>query len=431
MILKGVVNMVYSNYPVKQYSNLQYYGNYPSFASNAPKDSASFGGALNEKESKALTDCYVSSPSESVLGAAGGGVIFGLINNPRLIVHPIQSIKATPLTDKMFKAVTEKGSALNKLWENPETNDLMREAYFRMHKIEARNMRKIGAFRKRLDPKDYEKLRDLMQKAIDSGNKEEIAKATATLQEAYITNGWLAKPFNAIADKVKGLLGQEVKPRTIESAISDANSKAINDTAAKLLKAGEDTSLKGFMKEHASAKSALGWAAFEFVFALGNIKRAFGKDRENKENGINTNYGIKQIGQTAIKGFGSGIGWGVGEALSKFAFSKWGTKIGTKFRPSAGAGLGGLVGVVGGSIGLMIMGRITKALIGEDIGAKLEAKELMQTPEGQAQLLENVYQKVQKGEASPEAAAAMKKLIAQAQAPSIQQAIPQRVKMHA
>ena len=407
--------MVYSNYQISNNPYLRY--NNPSFGSSASfkgaysdgasRDSSSFGGALTEKEQKALTDCYVSSPSESILGAAGGGVLFGFINNPRLIAHPWNSIKATSPTDKMFKAVTEKGSKLNELWVNPETNDLMREAYFRMHKIEARNLWKVGAFRKRLKPEEYERLKEIMQKALDSGSKEEIAKATATLQEAYVTNGWLARPFSALADKIKELRGKEVKPKTVESAIADE--AAINKAAEEMLAAGKDTTLQSFMKKHASMRNMLGWAGFEIVLGLGNIKKAFTTDKENKENGIKTNYGIKQLGQTFIKGLGSGIGWCVGEALSAFAFTKWGTKLGTKFRPSAGAGIGGLVGVVGGSLGLMVMGRITKALVGEDVAERIKAQELTQTPEGQAQLLQAVYEKAKKGEASPEAIAALQK----------------------
>ena len=110
---------------------------------------------------------------------------------------------------------------------------------------------------------------------------------------------------------------------------------------------------------------------------------------------------------------GSGIGWGFGEALANFAFSKWGTKLGTKFRTSAGAGFGGVIGVVGGSLGMMVLGRITKALIGEDVGEKIKAQELTQTPEGQVQLLQAVYEKAKKGEASPEAMAALQKAAAQ------------------
>ena len=389
-----------------------FYGNSSQVNPSAStSNSTSFNGGLTEKETKALTDCYVSTPSESVLGSAGGGVIFGIINNPRLIAHPWNSFKATAPTDKMFKRVTEKGSELNKLWVNPETNDLMREAYFRMHKIEARKMGKAGAFRKKLATKDYDLLKGYMEEALKSGNKEQIAEATAKLQQAYVNDGWLSRPVGKVFDTVKGWFGQEAKPRTVEAALQ--NTEAINAAKEELLKVGKDTSIQGFVKKHASVRGILGWAAFEFVFGLGNVKKAFAKDAENKENGIKTNYGLKQLGQTTIKGLGSGIGWGIGEALANFSFAKWGTKLGTKKLPCAGAGIGGVAGVVGGSIGMMILGRITKALVGENIGEKLEAQELAKTPEGQVKLLEAVYQKAQKGEASPEAQAALQKAISQ------------------
>lgn len=403
---------------IRYANNVNFSGSNKSFGNGrqiAPTSSASngtsFNGGLTEKETKALTDCYVSSPSESVLGSAAGGVVFGIINNPRLIVHPWNSYKATAPTEKMFKAVTEKGSALNQLWVNPETNDLMREAYFRMHKIEARRLGKAGAFRKTLSADEYNTLKKIMEDALATGDKEQIAKATATLEQAYVNNGWLSKPVGKVVDTVKGWFGKEVKPRTVEEALK--NTEAINAATNELLAKGQQTSLKDFMKKHASASGVVMFALFDFALGLGNIKKAFEKDAENKENGVKTNYGLKQLGQTTIKGLGSGIGWGVGEALANFAFGKWGTKLGTKKFPGAGAGFGGVAGVVGGSLGMMLLGRLTHALVGDDIGEKIKAQELTQTPEGQVQLLQAVYEKAKKGEASPEAQAALQKAMAQ------------------
>ena len=403
---------------VRYAGNVNYSGSNPSFGNGkqvnpavSASNSTNFSGALTEKETKALTDCYVSSPSESVLGSAAGGVVFGIINNPRLIVHPWNSYKATAPTEKMFKAVTEKGSALNQLWVSQETNDLMREAYFRMHKIEARKLGKAGAFRKKLSNKDYNTLKKIMEDALATGDKEEIAKATAKLQTAYVNDGWLARPVGKVVDTVKGWFGKEAKPRTVEEALK--NTEAINAAKNELLAKGQQTSMKDFMKKHASASGVVMFALFDFLLGMGNIRKAFEKDAENRENGIKTNYGMKQLGQTTIKGLGSGIGWGVGEALANFAFGKWGTKLGTRKFPGAGAGFGGLVGVVGGSLGMMLLGRLTHALVGDDIGEKIKAQELTQTPEGQVQLLQAVYEKAKKGEASPEAQAALQKAIVQ------------------
>ena len=149
---------------------------------------------------------------------------------------------------------------------------------------------------------------------------------------------------------------------------------------------------------------------------LGNVKTAYQKDKENKQIGKNTNYGNHQLMQTMVKGLGSGIGWGVGEAVGMWAYGKWGAKLGSKGHPVIGTVLGGIVGLVGGSIGMMLTGRATKAIVGEDVGSKIEAKKLMETPEGQVQVLEQVYEKAKKGEANPAAVASLKKVLAQLQA---------------
>ena len=401
-----------------QYSQYLRQQNAPSFNGNVKNNSSpqssgntSFGGTLTESETKALTDCYVSSPSESVIGSAAGGAVFGVINNPRLIVHPWNSIKATGPTNRMFKAVTEKGSALNKLWTNPETSDLMREAYFRMHKIEARNSSKLGWFRKRLSSEDYNTLKKVMEDALKTGDKEQIAEAAATLKQAYIGDGWIARNVNKLTNKFKSWRGKPTKALTVKEALG--NKEAIAAAKNELLSSGSNVTLKDYMKKHASTGGVVMFALFDFVLGMGNIKKAFAKDRENSENGIKTHYGLKQLGQTTVKGLGSGLGWGIGEALANYAFTKWGTKLGTKAYPALGAGIGGVAGVVGGSVGLMLLGRITKKLVGNDIGEKISAQELTKTPEGQAQLLQNVYEKVKKGEASPEAQAALQKAVSQ------------------
>jgi len=417
--------MVYSN---SQFNRNYYtgYGYGPSFgatnqsrnqrnavsSASAPKNSTSFGGALTESETKALTDCYVSSPSESLPAAAWGGVTFGLMNNPRFVAHPINTFKAFKHVDPMFKDVLKDGSTLNKLWANPETNAALRDAYCEMHRVFARGEWKFQLFRKRYTKDDIGKLKGVMEQAlldVEGKSPEEARKiittATKTLESAYVTNGplrFFARPLSRIAG------GSASK--TVEEGI--ANSEYITKGTEDALK-HSTTSFKNAMKTHAGIGGMVLFAGFEFITGMGNIKKAFEKDRENKENGVKTNYGMKQLGQTTIKGLGSGAGWGIGEAIFNWGYSKWGTKLGTKLHPSVGTISGGVIGLVGASIGMMVLGRITKKLVGEDIGAKLEAQELAQTPEGQVQLLQTVYQKAQKGEASPEAKAALQKVLSQ------------------
>ena len=123
---------------------------------------------------------------------------------------------------------------------------------------------------------------------------------------------------------------------------------------------------------------------------------------------------MKQLGQTTVKGIGAAAGWTLGEAAGKWAFAKLGAKIGSKIHPLLGTIIGGAIGFVGGSLGMCIAGKGTKALVGQDVADDIEAKKLAQSQEGQVQLLQNTMQRIQAGEkVSPEAQMAVQKLMTQ------------------
>lgn len=404
--------MINVNQPLSRniYTN---YGN-PAFKGQGGTNTnpTSFGGTLTESETKALTDCYISSPSESLPAAAWGGVTCALTFNPRFIVHPIQAAKSFKDVKPMFADVLKEGTTLNKLWVNPETNSAMREAYGEMHRAFSRSKRKMGLFRKQYSKETIDELQKIMDKAlkdVEGKSPEEARKilvtATETLRSGYVSNG----PLRFIARFFEKISGGTPAKTTAEGI---ANTSYIDSKVGESLK-HSSTSFKKAMKTHAGIGGIVFFAGIEFAAGLGNIRTAFEKDRENKENGVKTNYGMKQLGQTLVKGMGSGLGWGVGEAIGNWSFAKWGTKIGTKINPAIGAGVGGVIGLVGASIGTMILGRITKKMVGDDIGEKIKAEALTQTPEGQAQLLQGVYEKAKKGEASPEAQAALQKVLVQ------------------
>ena len=174
----------YNYNPYGNYSNLSFQGyNNGSFGQAVPNGnteeinpSGNVFSGLTEVEKAALKDCYIKAPSESVLGAAWGGVTFGLINNPRFITHPINSIKAfkgvkgiegVVGTDKVFASVLEKGSHLNKLWENPLTNSVMRDAYSELHRVHARGFKKLGLFRKSYSAETVKQLEKIMTTALE------------------------------------------------------------------------------------------------------------------------------------------------------------------------------------------------------------------------------------------------------------------------
>lgn len=416
--VERLYSMVSANYGASG-SNARYYANNVQTSRGRPQLKSQYENpnsmGLSQNDYNALVDCYVSTPSESLLAAAWGGVTFGLINNPRFITHPINSFKALKGVDAMFKPVLEENHQLNKLWRDPKTNGIMRDAYSEMHRAFARSESRLAIFRKRYDKNTIDILKKEMQRALNTGNAEEIVKATERLKAVYVTDTKFGKLFRWL-DKFSG--GSPFK--TQAEALKNLNSQHIvNKTAEKMSKIGK-LSFKDAMKSHAGIGGIAMFAGFEFLMGMNNIIKSYKKDKENKQNGKNTNYGSKQLFQTTVKGLGSGIGWGVGEAVGIWAFAKYGAKLGSRLHPATGAIAGGVIGLVGGSIGMMLTGRLTKAAVGEDIGSKLEAREMLQTSEGQAQVLEQVYEKAQKGKANPAATAALKKIVAQMEAQQYQ-----------
>ena len=442
--------------PYMNYSNPMFQG-YNSFGQAVPangnaqqtNNSGNVFSGLTEVEKAALKDCYVKAPSESILGAAWGGVTFGLVNNPRFIAHPINTIKAFKGvkgiegvigTDKVFASVLEKGSPLNKLWEDPLTNSVMRDAYSELHRVHARGFSKLGLFRKAYSADTVKELEGIMDKALkaaESKSPEEakkiIAEATAKLRSAYVTDGplrFLGNPLNGIsggskaksvaeglADKEfienakNSILGIE---KTGKEAVEKAAGEAVEKATGEAVATFNPQNLICSLKKHANAKAILGWAAFEFALGgIGKIKKCRAKDQENRQKGIETHYGRKQFGQTIVKGLGSGAGWCVGEGVGAWAFAKYGMKLGSKFHPAIGTVIGGVAGLVGGSIGMMLMGRVSQKLVGTDASEIIAAQEMTQTQEGQVQLLQTVAEKIKKGEASPEAQAALQKVLMQ------------------
>lgn len=316
------------------------------------------------------------SPSEGFAGAALGGASFAIMNNPRLLAHPINSVIGLKDVKEMFKDVKVDGSNLNKLWK--ENNAVMREAYFQMHKASSRHNSKLGLFRAKYHDKGYERLKAIMERALQSGDIQQVAEANVKLKEAYKgRNGFVLRNFN----KLKSAFGFKADPVNV------------TEVASKAVEAGKNKSFLGFLKHGGGVKGGLLFAGLELLMGVGKIQTAFSKDSET---------GYKQLGQTAVKGVGSAVGWAAGEALGAWGMAALGAKIGTAFGPGIGTAIGGLVGLVGGSIGCWLAGKATKALVGQDVADKVESKKLTKTPEGQAQLLNFVIQKAQAGEKIPD-----------------------------
>lgn len=351
--------------------------------------------AANEADINKLSEYYANNLDEKQsLGGAimGMGVAGAVISNPRMIAHPINTVRAT-FFDKgvkeMFKDVRKDGSMMNRLWK--ENHIVMEDAYFRMNKLEARNHWKIGLFRKRYTPEEYNKLKTIMQDALNTGDINKVAEASAKLEQAYVNNGG----FYRLLDK----LGIR-KIKTVESAVKD--NKAVAEGAKKLIEGKNVTFTKALKKS--GAWGAVLFAGLELLSGIGKIKTAFSKDKET---------GMKQLGQTTVKAVGNAAGWALGEAAGTALGAKVGAAVGTAVCPGLGTAVGAVIGLIGGSIGMWLMGKATNALVGEDVANKVEAENLKTSEEGKAQLLQYTGQKAQEGKLDAETSAAYQRLAAQ------------------
>lgn len=368
---------MYGNGTYNPYS--QYYQPYGDIFSEAEQDQNGTEQVTyaSQNDIDKIADFYSnnSSPSESMLGAAAGGAVFGALNHPRLFAHPINSYLASNGVKEMFEGVKKTG-ALNTLWTDPKTNELMREAYFRMHKVEARRFWKFGLFRRQFSENDYKTLKSTMQKALESGDPKKIEEATAILEHAYVNDGRILGPIGKLCDKVRAFRGKPVKPRTVSEAIAD--SKGIAEKLTRIKGLGESAKFASALKRGSGLKGGVLMLAVEFIGSADNIKAAFSKDN---------NTGMKQLGQTFVKGLGCTAGWAVGEAAGVWAATKICAAIGTAIAPGVGTAIGGLLGLIGGSLCCWGTGKLTKWLVGQDVGEKVKIEQMKQTPEGQVQLL--------------------------------------------
>ena len=367
-----------------------------------------------------LADYYKKSTKEeeangeSVAGAATTGVI------PLLFMEQAQNVKhwwnagnAVKKADGMLKNI----NGFNTLREsNPQ---LAQEAYSQLH-ASIRNGEKKwfwhGWFQKTLsnDVKNGEVLKTLqtglspkqqieflqneLKSAIESGELNKIAEATTKLKKARgmdgcLTGGkWLAKtPFERLESAMEaGKNGADsVLQRETKELLK--KNKVTNDVLTNLgTKAGLNAAAKSIWS--AIKKDAPMWIAMDFamdLFLTKNIQTAFEKDKIS---------GIKQVGQTTVKAAGSAVGWGVGRAVGAWAGAKLGAMIGTTcLGPGIGTAVGGLLGLVGGSVGMCLANKLTKAIVGQDVGEKIKQEKMAETQEGQIELVQYAAQQAQAG----------------------------------
>lgn len=369
------------------YGNVGETTNYGASATSSDAQQTSqtgFGASARDIDTLGKYYLKGMEPSESLLGAAGGGAAFALVNNTRFIAHPFASLSSVASVEKMFASVKDKSSNLGKLWNNPETNGLVRDAYHKMHKLEgASKWRFAPLFKKRLDKTTYDALKKEMENALKSGNKEQIAKVTEKIRVATgAKTGVIPQTWRSLIGKAN----PDIAKMTTDSAVKAAVDKKLAEKAAT----GYGEAIKKGFKSQ-GLKGGAFFAAMEFLMDFGKIKSAFSEKALEKD----PYSGAKQLGQTSLKAAGSIVGWTVGEAVGAAAGAKIGAAVGTAFCPGLGTAIGAVAGLVGGSIGTWAMGKLTKKLVGEDVGSKVEVDKMKKTAQGQVQLLQLTAQQAQ------------------------------------
>ena len=175
---------------------------------------------------------------------------------------------------------------------------------------------KLGWIRKAYSGDDAKRVLEITKKlegALKAGNMPKITEYTAQLKHIYGSNpGFLAKGANW----VKKLFGAKVGATTVESAL--AEKEAIKGVAEGMNKtAGMATDFKKLVTHGGWLGPAI-WVAMEYMLDFGKIKTAFGQDNET---------GMKQLGQTVVKGAGNAAGWALGEAAAFVNTSKQANRI--------------------------------------------------------------------------------------------------------
>ena len=236
---------------------------YANAASGQQQNQDTIFAGLNKKQVGALVQNYADglNPAQTFMGAAAGGALSGaLMMNPRILAHPWNAATSFADVKEMFKDVKTEGSAMNKLWK--ENHNVMEEAYAQMQRATARSKSKLGIFRQRYTDAEFKQVKDIMDKALKTGNVDEIAKATETLRHANsCNNGWFFKGWN----KVKGLFGKENLP-TVASRLKDT--KHIAEATAETLGYNKMTWGKAFKKS--GGKMGMAFGLIEILLNLAN-----------------------------------------------------------------------------------------------------------------------------------------------------------------
>ena len=377
-------NPYWNNQSGGYYNNAGQYVNnyqYPQAQQIQSVPSNSQAKASVSKDIDTLADYYkdVNTYTQKWGDLGTSALMIGLMENSQVLKHPINSIRAIGVTNKIFDKANP---AIQALWKkNPE---LMQKAYGQLHAVNRMAQPKFSVvqkwFQKPIDDATRKQLEKIMSDAIKSGDEKAILKATETLKASRGMDGYLPTLWNKITGRKNYTPLERIANKTSEIE------KAVN--APKALKPGVTGLLKQGLKEGKT------FALFGMLMDLPKIISAY------KNGGADS--ALTQSLQTGAKAVADGIGWTLGRAAGTALGTKAGAAIGTAICPGVGTAVGAALGFIGGAAGSILASKVMKIFIPTDEATKLEANAQKKTPEGQAQLLSLVLQNAQAGEKVPE-----------------------------
>ncbi len=350
--------------------------------------STNFQG-LTKNEEKLITD-YSTKKQECVehLGpslAFGTGLGVGLSNTDK-IKHPISAVQCAFKKDSMVNMVFNKNVCKGDLWKNQA--GLMQEAYAELYRAEIRHQKWAwqGLLKRGFTDDEILKLSAKLEKAIASGQSDEVIKAVAELKAANSIKGGHLPSFWS---RIKGWFGGN-KP-TVTSIDDVMNNTKLIDSNIKTVQTMTNVgTYKGALKSSLGGK--MGWisALVSIGCEYKYIKAGFQQD---------SGTGLKQLGQSVAKSLSSWGGWILGEAAGKWAGAKLGASIGTAICPGLGSAIGAVAGFVLGAVCSWGLRKLTNWAVGDNVVNKYIAKNEIKeakTKEEKGALISNLIMQAEK-----------------------------------
>ena len=353
---------------------------------NRKKKNAStiFQGFTKKEEEKLLKQHSITFEPTAKLGSSllAGLGLGSLMKNGGMFSHPWNSAKTAlrgSATNQMFKGKDE-------IWKN--FSNLTQEAYYQMHKVERRsNSHWFKIFRKSYTQADdgvFKQYQKLMEDAIKSGNPERLAEVTELGKRINVKDGWLTNAWR----KLRG------KPMLNPA---DELTKGLDDIAKGAMRSSEgvqtllkykNVSLKQAFNQAKGGKVGLILGALGFLMEIGNISKAFKKDKKD---------GWKQTGQSVAKFGANYLGYMAGETIGIWGGAKLGALIGSVV-PGLGTAVGALAGMLCGTIVSHFAGKGVRAIVGDNVSNEIQTKNLTKTEDGIKQIKQDLIAQAERGE---------------------------------